>query len=305
MVFGLVLALFLRAMLGADFFDAFLLAILFFSVYEVMRATKAKDRGIKYHYVFIFLVIAYLVFFVGNTLDQRFGLLGHILAQLVIILIFIIYTFFMYYVDSGYIKQCMLKKKNVGSESRQVVIDYLKIIAYPTAFIFALFLISHMDDAAPSNISIGLLGLVLVFVISAATDTFAYAVGITLKGPKLCPKISPKKTWAGAIGGLFGGVIGSLTLLLIASSDPALGSYFLGKGIDANWALVVFGVIGLLGSIATQAGDIFASFIKRRHGVKDYGKILPGHGGVMDRIDGNIFCAVFILIALTIICYIL
>ena len=68
---------------------------------------------------------------------------------------------------------------------------------------------------------------------------------------------------------------------------------------------IIFILIGLLGSILTMAGDIFESGMKRRLGIKDFGKALPGHGGVMDRIDGQMFCAVFIFIALSIICFIL
>lgn len=305
MIAGLILALVFREFLTVYIFDAVLLVILFFSVFEVMRATKTKDRGIKYHYVFAYLAFAYLTFFAGTIIKTPFGLLLHFIAQIIILLVFITYTFFMYYVDTAFIKQCKLKKLSIGAECRRIICGYLKVIGYPASFIYALFALNHFGSAAPTEINISLIAILLVFVISATTDTFAYIVGITLKGPKLCPKISPKKTWSGAVGGLFGGVLGSLTLLLIISSSPAIGDFFLTKGIDWIWALVLFGLIGLFGSVTVQVGDIFASFIKRKYGVKDYGKILPGHGGVMDRVDGNIFCAVFIFLVMSIICFIL
>lgn len=303
-IVALALGLLLRQ-LTVFIFDVFLLAILVVSVYEVMKATKAKERNLKYHFVYGYLFLAYLIFFIGQLITPRFDMLMHFLLQVALLAVFMLYTFFMYYVDTAFIKKCNLKKLKIGKESRRVVIGYLKIIAYPCALIYALFALNHFNDAAPKALNMGLFGLLLVFVISAATDTFAFAVGITLKGPKLCPKISPKKTWSGAIGGLFGGVIGALTLVLVISSNRAFGTYFLDMGIDKYWGMLLFGLIGLIGSVLTQAGDIFASYIKRKNGIKDFGKILPGHGGAMDRIDGNIFCAVFIFIVMSIICFIL
>ena len=69
--------------------------------------------------------------------------------------------------------------------------------------------------------------------------------------------------------------------------------------------MVWFGLIGLFGSAIVQVGDFLASYLKRKYDVKDFGKILPGHGGVMDRIDGIMFCSVFIFGVLSIICFIL
>jgi len=303
-ILGVALSLIIRELLGAEFYDAFLLTLLFFAVFEVMRATKVKDRGVKYHYVFGYLICAYLVFWFGTAFSE-FNYLQHLIAQLIVLFVFVIYTYFMYYVDTDLIKQCRLHKQNVAEECRSIVIEYLKIIGYPALFVFSLILINHMGPAAPEDINLGLMGLLLVFVISAATDTLAYAVGTVLKGPKLCPKISPKKTWSGAVGGLFGGVLGSLILLLIVSRSPEVGEWLFEKGIDSRWALVVFGLIGLLGSVAVQGGDIFASYIKRKHDIKDFGKIVPGHGGVMGRQDGNIDCTAFIYVTLCIISYIL
>jgi phosphatidate cytidylyltransferase len=305
MILGLALILMLRELLTVYVVDVFLGVVLFFAVFEVMRATKAKDKGVKAHYVYAYLGAAFLMFFIGNVISDSFGFWMHVGSQIAILFIFIVYTFLMYYVDTAFIKQCKLKKLKLSTECWKVLLAYLKIIGYPAAFIYALFAINHFDGLAPASIRMGLFCLLLVFVISAATDTFAYAVGVTLKGPKLCPKISPKKTWSGAVGGLFGGVLGTLTLVLLVSTEKQFGIYFLDKGIDAWWGLVVFGFIGLIGSIAVQAGDIFASFIKRKHEIKDFGKILPGHGGVMDRVDGQIFCALFIFIVMSIICFLL
>lgn len=107
-----------------------------------------------------------------------------------------------------------------------------------------------------------------VMVVTWATDIFAYFAGRSIGGPKLAPRISPNKTWAGLGGGVIGaGVCGWLVALWLD-----MGSPFLVAG-------------GLMGLVA-QAGDLFESWLKRRAGVKDSGTILPGHGGALDRLDG-------------------
>ncbi len=137
--------------------------------------------------------------------------------------------------------------------------------------------------------------LILIFVVSALTDTFAYVTGLLYNkirngnAKKLCPKISPKKTVAGAIGGLVGGVVGALVICFVF---PAKISYLKLK-IDS---LLIFALIGLVGAVFTQLGDLFESYIKRSVGIKDMGKVMPGHGGVMDRIDGVLFTSLAIFL---------
>lgn len=131
--------------------------------------------------------------------------------------------------------------------------------------------------------------LLLAFVVSPCSDTMAYLVGSLIGGPKLCPKLSPKKTWSGAIGGVIGGTLGGIIVCLIF--NPQIASIS---------PLLLFALVGLVGSIFTMAGDLFESFIKRKVGIKDMGKIMPGHGGILDRIDGTLFLSVlcFVVFAL-------
>jgi len=113
----------------------------------------------------------------------------------------------------------------------------------------------------------------LVFIISFGTDTFAYISGNLFGKNKLCPNISPKKTIEGAIGG----IIGSTGLIII---------YSIYYNIDSIWKMIILSIIC---SIASQLGDLTASKIKRVSGIKDYGFIIPGHGGILDRFDSIIF----------------
>jgi phosphatidate cytidylyltransferase len=127
------------------------------------------------------------------------------------------------------------------------------------------------------------LGFTAVLYLAATvwtTDIFAYAVGRAVGGPLLWPRVSPKKTWAGAIGGALGGVAAGTSV-----------AYASGIG-----KLVVVGVIALLLSVLTQAGDLFESAVKRRFGAKDASRLIPGHGGLMDRLDGFLVAAFFALL---------
>jgi phosphatidate cytidylyltransferase len=112
------------------------------------------------------------------------------------------------------------------------------------------------------------------------TDTLAYFVGRALGGPLLWPRVSPNKTWSGVMGGLAGGIAGG-----------ALVAYANGLG-----RLSAVGVVALLLSASAQAGDLFESAIKRRFGVKDTSGLIPGHGGLMDRLDGFLVAALAALL---------
>lgn len=115
----------------------------------------------------------------------------------------------------------------------------------------------------------------LIFIISFGTDTFAYIAGNLFGKNKLCPKVSPNKTVEGSIGG----IIGSSTLVIIFSLYFNLGPL---------WKMVILSIIC---STLAQLGDLVASKIKRLTGIKDYGFIMPGHGGALDRFDSIIFTA--------------
>ena len=112
------------------------------------------------------------------------------------------------------------------------------------------------------------------FVVTWATDIFAYLVGRTFGGAKLAPVYSPNKTWSGLAGGVIGASIGGGLLATWLGLPPA------------------FLVAAPLFAIAAQLGDLFESGLKRRAGVKDAGSLLPGHGGVMDRLDGLVPVAI-------------
>jgi len=121
----------------------------------------------------------------------------------------------------------------------------------------------------------GALVIVGMFLIVWATDSGALIFGNLIGGPRMAPRLSPSKTWAGTIGG-------SLTAAAIFTAFI----WFLG---GSPWQAALF---GLLFSITAHAGDLFESFVKRRFGIKDSGSMIPGHGGVLDRMDSTLAAAV-------------
>lgn len=133
---------------------------------------------------------------------------------------------------------------------------------------------------------LGLLGLLWMFAVVWATDILAYFTGRALGGPKLCPAISPKKTWSGFLGGLFAAAIAGV---LVAWGARQLGWVH-------PFGLGTVALLSLIASVASQIGDLGESALKRRCDVKDSSHLIPGHGGVMDRLDG--FWAVSLIMGL-------
>lgn len=127
----------------------------------------------------------------------------------------------------------------------------------------------------------GVLALFYLFAVVWATDILALFAGRRIGGPKLAPSISPKKTWSGAIAGALGGVAAGAAV-------AAVGSNLL--NLPKTNILAATG-LALLLSVVAQGGDLFESAVKRRFGLKDSGRIIPGHGGLMDRLDGFLAAA--------------
>lgn len=172
---------------------------------------------------------------------------------------------------------------------------------YPLS-LFMLFLPVNHSEA-------GLLGIMLVIAVPVMTDTMAYFTGMALGKRKLCPQISPKKTVAGAVGGVIGGIIGALIVFFLfdfssaMSVFPNAGSMELIPG-NLYGSLGLYIALGIVGGVLSELGDLAASWIKRKAGIKDFGKIFPGHGGIMDRLDSILFMLplVYLVFAVSGIC---
>ena len=140
----------------------------------------------------------------------------------------------------------------------------------------------YLRNAGPQSV-VPVLYVVLAVI---GTDVGAYFAGRTIGGPKIAPRISPSKTWAGLGGGMFGA---SLALLAVRSLDCGMTDA-ISPGVCFSEAMAQDGArmlgFGMAAAVIAQAGDFFDSWMKRRAGVKDSGRAIPGHGGVFDRVDG-------------------
>lgn len=127
-----------------------------------------------------------------------------------------------------------------------------------------------------------------IFLCSWGSDTCAYAVGMLIGRHKMTPRLSPKKSVEGAVGGVAGAA-----LLFVLYTNFAVNRYS-----EAALPLVLVAALGAAGALVSMVGDLAASAIKRDHEIKDYGKLIPGHGGIMDRFDSVIIAAPLIFIGL-------
>ena len=253
---GLMIGLLFLRIVDARFFAIVPYGLMIVGSVEMIRALKDKLTFLQKVVIMVFALVATPVY-------VFFGLkiLGAITVTAVILMVFTIVVDF-------------------GKTTLESVAIGIFTLVYPNVFLFAMLLINDLTHS--------LVALLLTFGVAAMADTFAFFVGSFFKGPKLSPDISPKKTISGAVGGIIGGVIGSVVIWIL-----------FGKGmLTAQIApeILLFIMIGIIGSLCAIFGDLVEGAIKRKIGVKDLGSIFPGHGGVLDRVDGIMINSLFIYV---------
>ena len=138
----------------------------------------------------------------------------------------------------------------------------------------------------PDQKAVEVVLLSLTFAVPVVGDTLALYIGSAFGKRKFCPAVSPKKTIAGSIGGMVGSVLAALAVFGL--SHVFCNAATLAK-LPVWWH---YPILGLLGGVAGQIGDLFASLVKRHSGIKDFSNLFPGHGGMLDRLDSVLFVAV-------------
>lgn len=252
------------------FYDVFTILLMITGALEVGRALSGKFGKPIEVLVIADILIGYLCFILVNTfVGNGTGVAAYFGVLVIAFLVCILWNIF----------SKTLTIRNVTST--------ILVLIYPSALLIYMLGLNYLGDR------FRVAALLVTVIVATMTDTFAYLVGSTVKGPKLCPTVSPNKTISGAVGGLLGGIAGGAIVLLLSVFD-ALGVRMIGDSTVTN--ILHFLFLGLGASVFTQIGDLIASYIKRLCGIKDFGTVLPGHGGIMDRIDGLMVSGVFVYI---------
>ena len=300
---GIILALCLVMALAVDYFasitfDLVVLCLSLIATYEVSTlVTKAGYPVIKYASI-VSTCLVFVAFLLGYILHlAAFWIMIIILAVLAL-------EYLCFFLLGVWILKNRVEKDTFRKVTNMSITKFAYFKAnntmsasiYPAILLMFLYLLNHIGDiglkltSKVSGVPFGLFALILVFAIACLTDTFAMTFGKIIGGVKIFKKISPKKTLSGCLFGFVGGVIGAL--LTFICFRGICGGVFESISI---WKMII---IGLVGAIICEAGDLFESYLKRKAGVKEAGDFFQSHGGVIDRLDSVAFCAPLVFISL-------
>ena len=230
-------------------------------VWEMLGCIGLRDRM---QILIPSLLVSAVIPFAARYITQHVGKISYTIAiSGVIVFIYMYYLMCISVVSKG--KLCILDSSLVFMTTLYITVGFTSIVL--------------LRDLPHGNLLI-----LLVFIGAWVTDGAAYFVGRALGKHKLIPDVSPKKTVEGAIGG---SVFCSISFVIFG--------FAAGKVTTSSANLIEMIIAGLAISVISQFGDLIASLIKRHYGIKNYGKLFPGHGGVMDRFDSIIAIAPFLL----------
>jgi phosphatidate cytidylyltransferase len=241
--------------LGGIYLKYFVLILSLAGMYELYKVIKFKSIN-PFSYVGYFLCLAFYLT-LGKNIDYKFIFFAIIFSLLIMFCIPIL--------DNKY--------------------NFIDISVTLLAFLYIAVFFSFI--VLVDNKQYGNYYVWLIFISSWMCDTSAYYSGKFFGKTKLCPKISPKKTVEGSIGGLLGSTF----------SCGLFGAFIISQGAPVS--LMHFIIIGIICGVFSQLGDLAASSIKRFVGVKDYGHLIPGHGGILDRFDSILFSGLVVFYYLT------
>ena len=240
----------------------------------ILLATGILGGNILWGFCFLISMIGLYEFYKVFKIEKSIGVIGYVLA-------IIYYLALLFY--EGSVNGALFMAVMLMMAAGVYVLQYPKfnteqVFASILGLLYLPMMLSYVYQIRISED--GLYSLWLIFICSWGCDTCAYCVGMLFGKHKLAPILSPKKSIEGAVGGVVGAAI--------------LGAIY---GAVVNNLMVMenaqlyFAIICAVGAVISQFGDLIASGIKRQHGIKDYGKLIPGHGGVLDRFDSVIFTA--------------
>lgn len=237
------------------------------AVYELYKAIGIHKKGIAY-VGYVALVCYYALIYMTQYGKEIFGRAIHADKYTMIMLVVFLIVLFAQYVFT------------YPKYKTEEISNALMCMIYAGVMLSYLYQVRMMDQ--------GVYIVWLIFIASWGSDTCAYVAGVAFGKHKMAPVLSPKKSIEGAIGGVVGAaLIGGIYAAIMAPK------------IQMNNVVVIFAVVCAVGALISMVGDLAASAIKRNHDIKDYGNVIPGHGGIMDRFDSVIYVAPVIWILLT------
>lgn len=268
---GCIIAVFFAVMMlciHTPFFAVILALLSVVSVYEIHKAAKIKNIPITVLSLIVSAIIplSYLGYGITNNFGKFLMLFRTEASTSLIFYILAVLIF-------------MLLKYDI-TKFEHSAISVFSALTVPYSYSLLLNL-RDIDMLPEYNLkSEGIFFILLSFSCSWLTDVFAYFTGRAFGKHKLCPVISPKKTVEGALGGVL------ITCIINAAMLAVFNKFIFETSVIPYWLVIISSMIL---SVVSMCGDLSASTIKRNYGIKDFGKILPGHGGIMDRFDSCLF----------------
>lgn len=246
-------------------------------LYRVVGVNKSKAGAVGYIIAFLYFLRIFFQYFIIpdlNVIDLMsenkicFNLWINSFAIIIALLIILALAVY------------VLTFPKYNSEQITMVVFGFFYVVMPLMYIFQ-----------TRQLSGGEYAVWLIFIGSWGSDTMAYVVGRKIGKTKIAPKLSPKKSLEGLIGGIVGAALIGVIFAIIFKSQ-----------LEESFSnpILLFGLTGAIGSVVSQIGDMAASAIKRNKGIKDYGTLIPGHGGILDRFDSVIFIAPIVYFMLTV-----
>lgn len=304
----LVLAFILKMLVSNYFFDALILFVVCIAALECSRVFTKLGMYNYQIFATIFPALLLIINLIGVNFDASIGITFTILLDIALILVcfggaFIFGLLYKSKTRNEMRIRKLDKSTTITKFSFNKAFNTALIFIYPSLFLMMMNFLNHFDSLSTSFSKVGEFGgylsfvaLLFVFLIPIFTDTFGYLMGSLIEGKKLAPSVSPNKHISGAIGGSLWCTLLCVCVYLILNAIPSLSTIFTSAGF-AFWHVLI---IALIGSVICQLGDLLESFLKRKAGIKDSGKILPGHGGMLDRFDSYIFIVPYLLLAFSI-----
>ena len=275
-----VLVFLASRLLYVGLFDIGLGIVAMIGCMEMCRMFNLKNKQNTLIISALYPVYFYIVFTI--CMLARASIVWYVLSQAILFVVLLIVAF--------------LSTIKLGAKySAKNMLNTMCIMLYPGILFCLLFVANNFETILNLDLKylqLSYIILSLILMVSAITDTFAYIFGSLIRGPRLAPKISPNKSVSGALFGILGGICASLAIFGLCCAIKPFKDII----VYYNLSIWKFVIIGAICSIVGQVGDLFESWIKRRFEVKDSGNIFPGHGGMLDRVDSELFNCVAVLL---------